>query len=284
MEDGEIRLDDGRRLAYREIGDPTGVPVLHFHGAPSCRNSLDYLEEEFADRGFRVVTPDRPGYGNSSPHPGRSLDAWPDDAAALADELGIDRFVAIGISSGGPYTVATCALLPDRVIGGVVVAGVTDPAIPGTIDGLPEMEQAAMAQPDAEATLEWCIEQFGEDGSRFFELDPFEWADPDIAFLEDETKLEYIDEVAVEAFSQGVRGFAGDMAVQGEPWSFDPERIRAPVHVIHGTLDRIVPIEHSRRTASLVPGASLVLLEEHGHASLTDEFPRFVAEVTEAAT
>ena len=284
MNDGQVILDDGRRLAYREIGDPAGVPVLHFHGAPSCRNSLDYLHEEFAELGFRVISPDRPGYGNSSPQPDRTREDWPEDVAHLADALDIQQFVAIGVSSGGPYTVATCASLPNRVLGGIVVAGVTDPAIPGTVEGLPDVEQAAMAQPDTDAALAWCVDQFGEDGARFFDHDPFEWAEPDIEFLEDETKLEYIEQVAVEAFNQGIIGFAHDMAIQGVPWAFDTDRINAPVHVIHGTQDRILPTEHSRHTAELIPDASLILLENHGHASLTDEFPQFVAELIETAT
>lgn len=283
MNDGEVILDDGRRLAYREIGDPAGTPVLHFHGAPSCRNSLDFLHDDFAELGFRVITPDRPGYGDSSPLPNRTLEEWSNDVARLADAIDLERFVVIGVSSGGPYTVATCAALPDRVIGGTVVAGVTDPSIPGATEGLPEIERAAMDHPDEDATIDWCVEQFGQDGGEFYDHDPFEWGEPDVAFLEDETKLEYFDQVSEEAFSQGIVGFAQDMAVQGDPWSFDPRSIDSPVHVIHGESDRIVPVDHSRHTAALVPGATLTVIEDHGHASLIDEFPRFVAELTEEA-
>lgn len=283
MNDGGVILDDGRRLAYREIGDPAGLPILHFHGAPSCRNSLDYLHDEFAELEFRVFSPDRPGYGDSSPQPERTLEDWPDDMERLADALDIQEFVVIGISSGGPYTVATCAALPDRVLGGIVVAGVTDPSIPGTTEGLPEVEQSAMAQPDEDSTIDWCVEQFGEDGGQFFDHDPFEWAEPDVAFLEDETKREYLEQVTVEAFSQGIIGFAQAMAVQGKLWSFELGRIDSPVHVVHGHLDRIVPIEHSRHTAELIPDASLIVLEDHGHVSLTDEFPQFLGDVVEEA-
>ena len=281
MKDGEVIISDGRRLAYREIGDPAGTPVVHFHGAPSCRNSLDYLHDDFAELGFRVITPDRPGYGDSTPQPGRALEKWPNDVAHLADAIDIDQFLVIGLSSGGPYTVATCAALPDRVIGGIVVASVTDPSIPGTTEGLPEVERTAMAQPDEDATIDWCVEQFGQDGGRFYDHEPFEWAEPDVAFLEDETKLEYFEEVSKGAFSQGIIGFAQDMAVQGKPWSFDPGRIDSPVHVIHGELDRVVPVEHSRHTAERIPDASLTILKNHGHASPIDEFPRFVTEVAD---
>lgn len=170
------------------------------------------------------------------------------------------------------------------MIGGIVVAGVTDPSIPGSTEGLPEIEQAAMAQPDEEATIDWCVEQFGEDGSQFFVHDPFEWAEPDVAFLEDEKKREYLERVTVEAFSQGIIGFAQDMTVQGKPWSFDPSQIDTPVHVIHGQLDRILPVDHSRHNAELIPEASLLLLENHGHVSLTDEFPQFLETLVEEAT
>lgn len=80
---------------------------------------------------MRVVSPDRPGYGRSSPQPGRGFDDWPGDVAALAYHLGIERFAVMGASSGGPYVVACAALLPDRIADAAVVAGVTDMGWPG---------------------------------------------------------------------------------------------------------------------------------------------------------
>ncbi len=105
MNDRTISLSDGRTLAFTEVGDAGGTPVIHFHGAPSSRLELGFLDSAFAEAGLRVITPDRPGYGGSSPHPGRTLAGWPTDVAALADALGVDRFVVSALSGGGPFAV-----------------------------------------------------------------------------------------------------------------------------------------------------------------------------------
>ncbi len=279
MKDAQITLEDGRTLAYKEIGDADGTPVMHFHGAPSCRTFLDYLHDEFADRNLRVISPDRPGYGGTSPQPSRSLDDWSHDVIALADTIDVDQFGVIGFSSGGPYAAATCALVPARVFGGVVVAGPSDPSQSGTLDGLPEVEQELMAQPDEEAAVEWCTSRFGSDGSRFGESDPFDWSQPDEAFLADDTISTHFEEVSAEALRQGISGYAQDIFVQGRPWPFDPSRIDVPVHVVHGEEDEIVSVAHSRRIADAIPTAMLKQLPEHGHLSIINKFPELVADL-----
>jgi pimeloyl-ACP methyl ester carboxylesterase len=60
MKDSTITLRDGRELAYTAIGNPNGPCVFFFHGAPMSRLHLVPLENEFATRGLRVVSPDRP--------------------------------------------------------------------------------------------------------------------------------------------------------------------------------------------------------------------------------
>jgi pimeloyl-ACP methyl ester carboxylesterase len=93
------------RSPTTDIGKPGWPSVLFFHGAPMSRLHLAYLEDRFVAARIRVVTPDRPAYGRPAPQPDRSLADWPADVAALADALGIDRFIVADHSSGGPYAV-----------------------------------------------------------------------------------------------------------------------------------------------------------------------------------
>jgi pimeloyl-ACP methyl ester carboxylesterase len=76
------------------------------------------------ERGLRVVRPERPEQGASDPHPERTLTDWPADVRDLCESLGIDRAAVVGISAGGPYALATAALLPDRVNRVAIVCGV----------------------------------------------------------------------------------------------------------------------------------------------------------------
>lgn len=284
MIETQVTLPDGRHLTYTDIGNPEGHCVLNFHGAPASRNLLTYLDGEFEEYGLRVLSPDRPGFGGSSLQPGRSLADWPVDVADFADVLDIGTFSDLGSSSGGPYAVACCALLPERVTAGLIVAGTTDMSWENAREGYPSLELQIMDLGDEEAATEWCTEQFGSDGSGFFEEDQLDWPEPDEEFLANETKGTHLEKVMTEAFTQGVAGYAQDMIVTGREWPFDPADIHCPVHVAHGDRDDIVPLAHSRHTADVIPTAKLKIVEGHGHASIMDEMPRLTAELIDTTT
>ena len=279
MVDAEMTLPDGRTLAYTEIGDPDGAPVLYFHGAPGGRLELAVLDGAFADQGIRLITADRPGYGGSSPLAGRTTAAWADDVAALADHLGVGRFGIMGLSSGGPYTVACAALLGDRVTGAVVAAGNTDMSWPQAADGYLESELRIMAMDDEDAAVADCVERFGPSGEGFFEGEA-DLGPADDAFLADNEKATGLFTAMAEAFRPGVIGYAHDITVQGRPWTFDPASISVPVIVVHGELDRLVPITHSFHTADLITGSEMRVFPDRGHLSLTEELPALAAEIT----
>ncbi len=282
MKDSRITLDDGRDLAFSEMGDPGGSTVFYLHGAPTSRLFLVPWEAEFAKRGLKVVSPDRPGYGGSSPQPGRTMSDWPTDVASLANALGIDRFIVAGHSSGGPYAVACAALLPNRVSGAVVLAGVTDMAWPEAWKGFFEAEVVIMRMPDEHSATARCEDLFGADGSGFLGSSGPELPEPDMVFFSDEKRAGAMLASFTEAFRQGVGGYAQDMVVQGRAWSFAPSAINTTTIVAHGELDTIIPVAHSRHTAELIPGASLRILPGHGHLTISAELPGLCAELTQS--
>lgn len=272
MRDSNVVVSGGRQIAYTDIGEAGWPSVLFFHGAPSSRLHLAYLEQAFLAERIRVVSPDRPGYGRSSPQPGRSMADWSSDVAELADTLGIDRFVVAGHSSGGPYAVACAALLRERVSAAVVLAGVTDMAWPDAW-GYSDMEGQLMRMPDEAAATAWCVERFGADGGRFSDASDLEFPEPDIALFADEQAGPVLKSAVAEAFRQSVAGYAQDVFVQGRPWPFDVGAISARVNVVHGELDTVVPMAHSRHTAELIAGSTLRVLAGHGHMTTVSELP-----------
>jgi len=255
MIDTTTTLDDGRTLAFTDIGSPEGSVVFYCHGAPGGRLELVALDAAFAEVGVRVVTPDRPGYGGSTPLDGRTTASWADDIAALADRLGVKRFGVMGLSSGGPYAVACAALLPDQVCGAVVAAGNTDMSWPDARSGYLESELTIMGLDDEDAAVTYCVERYGADGLRFFEGE-MDLGATDNAWLADPENATALFSTMGEAFGQGVTGHAHDITVQGRPWTFDLGSIAVPVIVAHGDDDQLVPLAHSRHTASLIPGAA----------------------------
>ncbi len=133
-----------------------------------------------------MVTIDRPGYGGSSAQPGRRLDNWLADVAAVADELEVDRFGITGLSSGGAYVIASAALLADRVVGAGVISGVTDFGWPGAWDGYLDNEVTLMRMSDEAQISAWCEAHYGADAMGFLEDGLGELVPADQAVLADE--------------------------------------------------------------------------------------------------
>jgi pimeloyl-ACP methyl ester carboxylesterase len=111
----ELELPDGRTLAWSEFGAPDGDPVLYFHGATTCRYEGLGAAPFAAALGLRVIAPDRPGAGRSSPNPVHGQRSWANDVERLADRLGIERFAVAGTSAGGWHAVGVAGFLADRV-------------------------------------------------------------------------------------------------------------------------------------------------------------------------
>jgi pimeloyl-ACP methyl ester carboxylesterase len=282
MRDGSMETADGATVAFTEVGAPDGVPIVYCHGAPGSRLDVAWLDDTFAGIGVRVVAVDRPGIGGSSPRADRTIAEWPRVVDAVADHLGIGRFAVMGLSSGGPYVVACAALLPDRVVGAAVVAGVTDMGWRPGFDDFPEDdEKAIMRLGDEEVATTWCVEHYGDDGARFFD-GPMELSPPDLELMADEAVLTGLLPTFAEAFVQGVAGYAQDITVQGRPWTFDVGSVRCPVGVYHGEQDTLVPLSHGRHTAEIVAGARLETFPQHGHLSMIKEIASIATRLARA--
>ena len=110
--EGTIALSDGRTLAFADRGPADGAPLIFHHGTPGSRAGHHPDPGVYDDAGVRVVTYDRAGYGLSDRLEGRDVVAVAADISALADELGFERFAAMGVSGGAPHALACAALLP----------------------------------------------------------------------------------------------------------------------------------------------------------------------------
>ena len=87
-----ITLPDGRKLGYAQYGSLTGHPILFQHGLPGSRVEAAYFEEMGLKLSARIIAADRPGYGWSSPHPGRTLLDFPKDLEHLAEHLKLGEY------------------------------------------------------------------------------------------------------------------------------------------------------------------------------------------------
>jgi pimeloyl-ACP methyl ester carboxylesterase len=120
-----VTMLDGRAVGVADYGAPGQTPVIWCHGGPGCRLEPKYFAEAAARIGVRLVGIDRPGYGRSTPQPGRTISGWVEDALTVADQLALERFATVGCSTGGAYALALAAKSP-RVIGAVACCALTD--------------------------------------------------------------------------------------------------------------------------------------------------------------
>src|ERR1700735_5895620 len=127
-----VQTSDGRTLAVEDSGDPAGRPVLVHNGTATSRHLYGPNARDAAERGLRLIGYDRPGYGASTPQPGRTVADCAADVRAICAELGLERLAMWGISGGGPHVLACAALLPDLVTAAASLASLA----PFEADGL----------------------------------------------------------------------------------------------------------------------------------------------------
>ncbi|ADB35939.1 alpha/beta hydrolase fold protein [Kribbella flavida DSM 17836] len=130
-----VPTPDGRQVGYCLYGEPGGVPVIFHSGSPSTRWKRPDVVRATEQSGVRLLVADRPGYGDSTRQPGRTVADVVGDVRLLADAQGWDRFAVAGGSGGGPHALACAALLPDRVTRCAVSGSIAPPLVDGPAPG-----------------------------------------------------------------------------------------------------------------------------------------------------
>lgn len=270
-----VTLPDGRKLEVVEAGDEKGRAVIVHDGTPSAAGLLTEHAADAAGKGLRLITYGRPGYGGSTRDAGRTVASAAKDTAALADELGIERFAAWGISGGGPHALACAALLGDRVTAAACLAGVA----PYTADGLDFM--AGMGEDNVEefgAALEGEEKLRGfldEQASGMLDLSPQQMAEFMSTLLSGPDKAvfngsfgEQLAKSMQDAVRGGVDGWLDDDLAFTKPWGFSPSDIQVPLQIWQGEHDKMVPYSHGEWLMKAVPQAENHLNDEDGHLTL----------------
>ena len=268
-------LSDGRLLEFLMGGVDHGTLLVFHHGSPGAAVHWEPLSSACSRLGLRLAQYSRPGFGDSTRHPGRTVASCATDVAALADHLGADRFLTAGWSGGGPHALACAGLLPERVTGAATIAGVAPWDSEGLdwIAGMGEENQIeyTTAARDPDGLLRWMEPQANELAS----VAPREIVDAlrsIISEVDEEALNDRLGDMLARSFHAAFRdslwGWYDDDLAFTRPWGFDLQTIRVPVTIWQGSHDRMVPMAHGRWLAAHVPGARAELRPEHGHVSL----------------
>jgi pimeloyl-ACP methyl ester carboxylesterase len=269
-----VPIADGRVLGVAEFGAEGGRPILWFHGTPGARRQVPPAARAVAeDMDVRIIGVERPGTGNSTPHLYADVRAYADDIEVLADRLGIEEFGLIGLSGGGPYVLACAHELPDRVAAAVVLGGVAptcgeDAARGGLVDLTRTFRHPiALARRPLGLLLTSAVLLLKPIGPQVLSL--YSRVSPPgdrLAFAAPGMKDMFLDDLNLAAGAHGLRAVTHDVVLFGRHWGFPVTEIRVPVRFWHGDADHIVPLEHARHLADLVPDAELHV--RHGESHL----------------
>jgi pimeloyl-ACP methyl ester carboxylesterase len=286
-----LALPDGRSLEYLTGGDPDGFAFVYHSGTPSAAVHDPLIWDAAERAGLRLVTYSRPGYGASTPRP--APEGWPvpiaadaDDTAALLDHLGMEEFVTLGWSGGGPRALACAATMPGRCRAAATLAGVApaDSAGPEWSAGMGEenVRDFEAARQGRTSYGPIAVEQAGA-------LATVTAADIVASFggLVDEVDAAALSDdmgasVAASfnhAVAQGPGGMIEDTLQIVRPWGFELGAISVPVAVWQGRRDKMVPFDHGVRLAREIPGARAHLYDDEGHISLALKIDEILADL-----
>jgi pimeloyl-ACP methyl ester carboxylesterase len=245
--------------------------VFYFTGGNSSR--LEGLWFDAAARAARVrlVVPDRPGFGLSDPHPGRTLRDWPADVEALADALDLPRYAAFGLSGGGPHAAALAHAAPERLTRVAIVSGLAPPEMPHRYRSMwPPVRLLFMLRrflpPLARLALT-SMGSFYADADQLRARMLQSLPEPDRELIEQRPEIiDVFSRAAQEAHRNGVAGDFEEWGLYLRPWGFALAEIEGEVGLWYGAEDRNAPLAMGRWLAAELPHSSLEVVRG-GHFS-----------------
>jgi len=269
--DSLLTLPDGRRLAWSDTGDTDGLPVILMHAIAGSRHLRHPDDRILYEQGVRLIVPERPGIGDSDPLPGRRVRDWPKDVAALADHLGLQRFVVLGYSGAGtPYALATAQYLPDRVRALFLVGAA--PPIEHVKDLKMFSDQSRMPMLVARYSPN-LLPPLLRVGVRSIKKNVYRYLEQAMQHVPESDRRVYDDPVMRENYARGLLASVkhGEQYLVSEAllivhgWSTDNLALSMPVELFHGDEDSHVALDAARKLVERIPGARLHIIQGAGH-------------------
>jgi pimeloyl-ACP methyl ester carboxylesterase len=256
-------------------GDEGARGVLWFTGTPGGAIPDEDLAVQADRYGLQLIQPLRPGYGQSSPRPGRRVVDFVEDVDRVLQHYGVTEVITLGASGGGPHSLAMAAALPQCRASGVLVT-----VAPRDAEDLDFYDGMALSNQE-----EWRLADQGEGAVRPWlekaasDMHPEEGTDGVVDLFGD--SISAVDRQVMEtsaganlsarfakAIEAGIEGWLEDDLALTTPWGFDPAEVARPVTFWTGKQDYFVSYKHTVWLAERVPAADLHVFAEHGHLSL----------------
>jgi pimeloyl-ACP methyl ester carboxylesterase len=267
--------NDDCKLYYEAFGSPSDPTLLLINGLGSqCINYKSEWCERFAAAGFHVIRFDNRDVGLSTHFTDAPVDEYgaayrlvdmAADAVAVLDAVGVGRAHAMGLSMGGMIAQNLAIHHRDRLL--TIASVMSRTGEPEYGQSTPEALAQLTAPPatDRQSAVARHIA-----GQRI-------WGSPAFA---DEERWRHDAEAAFDR-SWDPAGVARQFFAIGAAgsWADQLPGVTTPTLVMHGDKDTLIDISGGRRTAELIPGARLVVIEGMGHDYPPELWDRWVSEL-----
>jgi pimeloyl-ACP methyl ester carboxylesterase len=272
-----VQAPEGRVLDVLVSGPGDGLPLVFHTGTPAGLVGFEPIADAASARGLRTVLYSRPGYGGSTPQPGRLVADAAADVELILERADADVFITAGWSGGGPHALACAALLPVRCLAAAAIAGAAPYDSPG-LDWLAGMAEENVAEFGAALAGEADLTAFLDAAAPALRgIGAAEVADGLGGLVSDADKAvltgefaEYLAASLRAALSTGIAGWRDDDLAFTRDWGLSLAALghATPVAIWQGDQDRMVPAAHGSWLAENIPQARLRLLPGQGHLTL----------------
>jgi pimeloyl-ACP methyl ester carboxylesterase/DNA-binding CsgD family transcriptional regulator len=260
-------LSDGRRLCYRQYGDPAGQAVLIFHDSMGSSLAPPCTDDVARELGLRLLIPERPGFGQSDPSPRYSFDSVAADYAALAQGLDLGSVRLAAAASGAGFAIVAARLMGGACERLLLVSGrggtPTAPAAHQSF--LTRYRREMLSSPWlAEAMLRLYVQLYSREFVAGSLKRSTALARLDRAFSQGNAELiDFLTARGAECFARGFVGPLADIACYRTA-AEAPARLNTSVVVWHGAEDGSALLEDLLPSLA-APPAVLRRFPGHGH-------------------
>lgn len=260
-------------VEYALVGD--GPVIVSVHGALGGYDQGLYAIKEYAKLGFSILSLSRPGYLQTPLSTGKSFEEQADAIVALLDSLNIQKVAMVGSSAGGPAALHVASKYPDRIWALCLICAVSQQYFPEESRGITVLKRVLGSQTSLDFSA-WLFDLL----TRYRPSYSLKQMFAENAVLDKKqiwNSVQYVmsDPSQVEWYKGFVRtacplsprkiGHDNDFEQLEQVIISKIDRILAPTFIIHGTIDRVVPISHAEFAADSISTSDFYRLDGIGH-------------------
>lgn len=240
---------------------------------------IAWADDIAKQQGVRIISPDRPGIGESSMQRNRTILDWAHDVDELTTQLKITSFDVMGWSMGGQYALACAYALPKKISRVSLIASCVDLSSHASAS---ELNAADSKLSKLSNRAPWAAQLLFAGMRTSLKYRPQQYLQrvgKDLN-VSDRQALQVESTIYATSMHQALRqtrGMVEEYRTFVRPWGFKPQAIKTPVAIWQGTADNLVPVSWAKQLANDLQKSGLHLVDDAGHFVLQSQSANILA-------